>query len=486
MVLYFLIGAAVLYLWVLPLWNGFWLDECIALYMVQGGLSQIVPRSFIGFQSLGYSIVEWIMLQLGATTEPVLRLPSLFAGLATVYVLYRLGTEVLDPEFGLTVAALFASMPLLSLEIPNARPYPIAMLAQAGGWLWLFRWLRSSRIRDGLLWIVCSSVAAYLHLLFLIPIGLAGLYVIFIFAKRSPAQLVQVAICGMAGAVLVLPLAPQLLEMARQSHWLSIKSDAPWAYLPQALVPLSTAVAVVLTLALGWISGRRPHWRVPPGCRDAPTLGAWVLIPPVVIYFAITKYAETPLFVSRYVLPSMIGGVLLWGWLIRGIEPPRVRNMSVVMATVFGIVLAARFAAVPGLVPNYRNEDWRAAANALPRTGYVLLYPGLAETQRLERLRVPERKQYMTTPVTFFRPDVSPERTELVPLTPGTAERAYMQPVVGRVSAARQQVTIVARAYPSGPEWAAWLSDQLVRAGFRKVQDSTRGQIIVTVWAPSS
>src|SRR5690348_12132871 len=151
-----LVGIAVLYLWILPLWSGFWLDECATRYVIHGGLAQIIPRCFISLQSFAFSILEWLVSRLGATSGPALRLPSLAAGLSTLYVLYRLGTELDGRDFGLTLAALFVSVPPVAAAVPNARPYAIAMWAEAGGLLWFFRWLRSGRLQHGLAWMACG------------------------------------------------------------------------------------------------------------------------------------------------------------------------------------------------------------------------------------------------------------------------------------------------------------------------------------------
>jgi hypothetical protein len=285
--------------------------------------------------------------------------------------------------------------------------------------------------------------------------------------------------------VLLSPLLPQLLIISRQSQLLSLRTEPSWSDLLRVLAPPTMILAVVLVVALEWAAGCRARWKVPSSAA-LPVLGACLLIPPVIIFFGVSKFTSVSLFVSRYILPSMTGGLLLWGWLLRGLEPARLRRMSIMAAVVFGSIAAVRLAAHPGYVPAYRNEDWRAAASAAPDSGQYLIYPGLVETRRLEWLQAHEHERYFVSPVTVFRPALRLDDAHVVPFDFGGGEKAYMQPVVDGVAKSRQSVTLIARGYPNGLDWAEWLSSRLAGAGYRKLRDARYGELIVMVWMPSA
>src|SRR5205807_136298 len=98
--------------------------------------------------------------------EVALRLPSVAAALGSLYLYYRIGVEIADRELGLLLAALYLATPAVTFEVADARPYSIALFLEAAALLSLLRWLRSGRLRHGVFWCLCGSVAIYFHNLF--------------------------------------------------------------------------------------------------------------------------------------------------------------------------------------------------------------------------------------------------------------------------------------------------------------------------------
>ena len=358
------------------------------------------------------------------------------------------------------------------------------MLLESAGLLCFFRWLKSGRLQHGLAWTACGVAVGYFHYLFLVPVALEALYAVKTFVGRSRTQFLQVGICGSVGILLLLPLASQLREMARQSRWLSSQSEPEWISLLLIGLPGFLLLTLILIVGVEWLAGSSVRWR-PLACnRDVPKVGLLLLIVPAVFYFAVSRLTVTNMFLSRYLLPSLIGGVLVWAWLIEGFESPRLRQGAVLTGVIFGMLLAARTAVVPGYVLNYLGQDWSAAARTLPNAGHYLIYPGLAETARLQWLQQPKRQEYFAAPVALFRPDISSENSDIVPFRFGAEEKEYMQAIVRRLAAQRTQVSFIGWGLTNAVQWQEWLSGELAQRGFSKTSDQAQAALLVTVWTP--
>ncbi len=101
---------AVIRLWVMPLWNSFWLDETLTVWAIRGGfwkIFQVVPSTP---ESIAFCVVEWLTGRLAGLHEATLRLPSLAAAIGALYIYYRLGVEFIDRSAGLSLAALYITL----------------------------------------------------------------------------------------------------------------------------------------------------------------------------------------------------------------------------------------------------------------------------------------------------------------------------------------------------------------------------------------
>jgi hypothetical protein len=457
-------AVAIIRLWVLPLADSFWLDETLVAWTARHRLEQIIPTAFVRMQSVLFCLLEWAAGYLPTTPEISHRLPSVAAAGGCLYVYYSIGLENLDREAGAMLATLYLALPSVALEIPNARPYSLALLAQAGAILWMLRWLRSGRLRDGLYWAVCASVSSHFHHLFMITYPLQGVFVLW-HARKGRLKTQQAAAVAMAGGVLMLPALPQALMMAEQGSILSFGQRPSVSALFQALVPLNLIAVLLLVAALERASGWRLHWVLAKRGREAAALAA-LLLAPVAVLFALSRWTDLRLFETRYLLPTVPGLVILSGWALRAVEPPLIRRTSLVLALAVAIVVAGP-----------RKENWRSAVLSMPDSGARLVYSGLVETRRLEWLQLSDRWGYLAAPVAFYRPTVSPDDTFLVPFDFAARERAYVERLLQGPIGRPRTITVIARLAFDGPLWVSWLSDRLRAAGFNEVR-STRYDMV--------
>ncbi len=123
------LGAVVARLWILPLRDGFWLDEQNGVGH-SGPSEDVIARCNIWpSQSPAYSILEWFFFRLPGPRELMLRLPLFrrhgrephtccIVWQSAWWVLVRLGPAVI----------VFASIEPVAFAAADARPYAVAIL----------------------------------------------------------------------------------------------------------------------------------------------------------------------------------------------------------------------------------------------------------------------------------------------------------------------------------------------------------------------
>jgi len=476
-ILWVIVVIAVIRLWVMPLWNSFWLDETVTVWAIRDGFWKILQSVPSTPQSISFCVLEWLTSRLGGIHEATLRLPSLAAAIGTTFIYYRIGVEFLDRSAGLSLVALYVTLYQVTIEVPNARPYSIALLFESAALLCLLRWLREGRARDGILWMTCAVLAGHFHQFFFMVLPLEGGFVLWRLYRRSFAKASQLAVCVLIGAAVLAPGVPQFLLLSRQAGNLSWAPQPSFLDLFIAVTPIYILAALALFALLESADGRHPRWAAPRPI-EAPALGALVLLVPTTLAFVLSRLTQVHVFHARYLLPTVPGVVLLWGWLLHGISSPFIRQMSLAGGLVASVVVTGGLSAVP----DYHEEDWRSAVASLPDSGGMLVYSGLVEARRLDWLQLPERWSYLMAPVLAYRSNLQPADAFVVPFDFNPAGQRYMEQMINTQVRQRESVTVLTRRSFAGPEWDHWIAEQLERAGFRRIRNSAYGRVEVDVF----
>jgi hypothetical protein len=464
----------------MPLWNSFWLDETLTVWAIRGGfwrIWQVVPQTP---DSVMFSVLEWLTSRLGGFQEATLRLPCVVAAIATLYIYYRIGTEFVGRSAGLSLVALYISLYEVVIEVPNARAYPVALLAESAALLWLLRWLRNGRVRDGILWMVCAVLAGHFHQFFFTVLPLQCGYVLWRAYHRPFAQTRQLLVCGLIGIALLGPAVPQILSTAQQARVLSWAPRPAFLDLLLAVTPMYVLPVLTLLVLLEWFEGRRPRWAASQP-KDAAELGLLLFLAPTALAFVLSWFTEVHIFHARWLLPTVPGAILLWGWLLEGIDSPFIRHMSLAAGLVACIVVTGGLSTVP----DYRDEDWRSAVRSLPESGAMLVYSTFPIARHLESLQQGERWSYLMAPVLAYRPNIQPADAFAMPFDFDTAGREYMERLINSRMRDRARVTVVTRESFAGPAWGGWISERLEKLGFRRIRSSAYGRVQVEVFQAS-
>lgn len=456
---------AIVRLWVLPIANSFWLDETLIAWTIREDFASIIPRAFISLQSIAFCMLEWVVARF-STSEISLRLPSLLAACGTLYLYYRMGVEAADREFGFVLAGLFIAAPAAILEAPNARPYALALFLHTAAVLWLLRWMRSGRWTHGFAWIVCATVAVHFHHLFVTALPMEVIFLIWrIAANATPIRAKHLAGFNVLGVLFLLPALPQALVLSEQRALLSYAGRPTKEALLLTLFPIGVVCSSVIVGLMEWLGGRKPRWLADRPGKPETLLAVLLFVVPTFLYFAASHLTSARIFETRYLLPTFPGLVLLWGWIVRGLEPASFRRLALVGVPAVSLLWVGGFSAIP----DYHGEDWRGAARAIPNdVDALVVFPGLVETRRLDWLEAPERKAYFLAPVSTYREDPPQLATFILPFEFEVTDKAYVENLVSTELRSRRKIAVLTRGFFAGPIWDEWLLRRLTREGFRE------------------
>jgi hypothetical protein len=459
-----LAGAAVVRLWIMPMTASLWLDETITYWTACKGMSAAISRSqFWPGQNVLYSLIAALALRLGGNSEVALRFPSLLAAFGTMWLLFRLGTRLLDRETGLLAVVVFVSLQEMSETAANARPYAIALLLVVGSMLQLVRWLDTGRARNLLGYVILAAAIPYFHYLFATVFFVHAAYAIY----RSRGER-RVGMAGLLTAVVLVAilLSPLIWNAIHANHISAASSISPtpdFEKLVSSLMPAVLGSGIFAGLLLGyvWFRQVRAEEHLQPAPGTTLLLICWLVIP-IVACFAVSRFTGFRIFVSRYYLPAFPALALLVAWAIRSLLSEKTR-----VCVAGGVVAAALLSfGTHHLRVNPHLEDWRAAAQTIRDAGIdentpVLVRTGLVETEKpIWGLEI-DRDSPLLAPLSRYP---IPGRIILVPARFSDESVRYMDDVASRILEPSGLFLYLARDVSDSFE--PWLSGRLSGRGF--------------------
>ncbi len=453
--------CVILRLWIAPMGNSLWLDETLTLWMTHQDAAAIPPH-----QSPLFALVERLATLAFGSDEWALRLPPLLASFGCLWIFYKLGTEIYDRATGVLCAVIFLANPQMIVEASDARPYALAMFAHAVALLFLVRWVRSGRLRHGLLWVGFASLAGNFHQLFLVPVPLEGLFVVWRFRKDFLRRLPQFTVVAALGLLLVSPVLRAMLALSAEAGELGSTGTPDWRDLLVQIAPAYILFSIAGVAGLDWITGRKPQWRMPQAAPGIWALGLGVFVAIPVLFFVVTVSGWTQLFASRFLLPSLPGLVIFAAVMLRGFVNLGMRGPIMAAMLAVSLLWAGGFS----WIPNYHPEGWRGAIAQLPDSGALFLYSGLVETRSQTWMANRENRTYATAPLGAYREDLNPYDIRLLPYEFDAPSQDFALRQLGRPLSADAPVTILSRSIPgsAGPLWIDWVTEALKARGYQE------------------
>lgn len=160
-------------------------DEWHALnFVFNRSFFDVIMQQGLGANSIPVNIHSWIILNTLGWSEPLLRLPSMAAGIIALIVIPMLVRRIWGDAVACITAALLAVSPVVIFYCRIMRPYAPVMLLAVSSVLLTLAWMKEGRRRDLVLSALCGSFAIYYHLYAAIPVGMP--FIIALAASLKP------------------------------------------------------------------------------------------------------------------------------------------------------------------------------------------------------------------------------------------------------------------------------------------------------------
>ncbi|MFI5115311.1 MAG: glycosyltransferase family 39 protein [Terriglobales bacterium] len=364
--------------WLLAIRAPLWTDETLSYWQIAGGFKQIWARSVQGNSFAAYAYILWLTKTFFGSSELVLRIPSILAMLAAVYVFYRCARELFAWDVSLIATMLFVLPRGIAFAAIDVRPYAFALLVTNLTILLFLRWMKTKRVAYAALFGIASAGIFYFHYLFASILAALALY--YLLTRRSSlrADLRQIGVALGCFAIFLLPVLPRLkyIYQTRATH--SFAGAPQWTSFFQVLNPgtgqllILAGVILLAAVARQWTPPRRE------------TLGKILLcaslaLVPILCLYAISVTTSVHVFVPRYLLVAVPGISLCWAWMCSLIDSRALRSFFY-----FAFVALCVSQAYASPFSRKHEESWKAAlafadANAAADHAPMLMCSRLAE-----------------------------------------------------------------------------------------------------------
>lgn len=164
-------------------------DEWHALhFVIERTFLEVLYQHGLGANCIPYNIYCWLTLHTIGWSEPIIRFPSLCAGMLAMVILPLQVRRLWGDYVAIITAALIAISPVLIFYSRISRPYSALALFASASVLLTFCWIKEGQRRDVVLAALCGSIAISFHLYASIPVMaapiIAGMVTLFPAASR--------------------------------------------------------------------------------------------------------------------------------------------------------------------------------------------------------------------------------------------------------------------------------------------------------------
>ena len=387
--------------WFLAIRAPLWLDETVSYWQIAGGFRQIWARSLPVPSFPAYLYILWLTKTLFSNKEFVLRIPSILAMLAAVYVLYRCARELFSRDVALIATVLFAFNADISFAAIDARPYAFAILTTNLAILAFLRWTRTHKLNYAALFGAATAGIFHFQYLFGTVVVVFAIYYLATQRASLRSDMRQIAVAFACFFVIMLPLIPQLTNMyrTRNSH---VFADAPRL---MDILRVLTPGSVGFVFAAALIVAALTRKLIVPGKERYRTFLFCFLLPtvPTAILYAVSVNTPLHLFVPRYLLVAVPGIALGWAWLVSLID-------SRVLRLLFCVGFVALNASRAYTSPFARTHDysWKYALqfaddNAASDHATLLICSDLPESDSHPMPSEPVTDSIFFAPLSYYK-----------------------------------------------------------------------------------
>ncbi len=359
--------------------SSLWLDESIQALALMGKMGPLLQYALADYQPPLYHFVGYLFTQVFGYSEIALRLPSLLAGLFTVYFVIKIGELVGGKRIGVIAGLLAATNPLLIYYSVEGRTYALTTFFVTASFYYFIQIIKvekSPRRYTICYWLYTTLFLWTSYLSWFVLLSQA-IYVIY--KKRYDLLLIQ-----FGAALTLFAWLPSFITslgigqstMSTSPEWGRVVGGLTWKSLPLTWVKFvlgrisfdnkilyGAIVSVVGVLHLFILS----HLSV----KKYPTLIIWV-VPPLIMGILIAGILPVySYFRVLFILPAYL--------LLLAISASKFHTLKLPILLIATQLVALLYF---WLSPQYHHEDWRSLVRDLP-SGAVLAMPSRAQNAPL-------------------------------------------------------------------------------------------------------
>src|SRR3990167_11323177 len=200
--------------------RGFWGDEAWTSLISQLPYLQMLKTTAADFHPPAYYTIVEIVYKFLPPTEVITRSISIFFYLLTLFLVYKLASEIKGKLFGWISTIVVATNPIFFTYAFEARNYTMFAFAATGSiyFLWKFSTRSNSKLL-ATLFALFSTLGIYTHYYMFFILAAQGLYLI-LFDRKIVLKMIGLYIVV---AILYLPWIPFLLSQVKSvgnNYWI--------------------------------------------------------------------------------------------------------------------------------------------------------------------------------------------------------------------------------------------------------------------------
>ncbi len=165
--------------------ESFWLDECISVSMAKLDLGRIIPQHYNSFHPPFYYLILHFWIKLVGDAEASTRFLSVMIGLASIFMIYRLGRLIFNKEAGI-LSAFLLSISVYHIRFSQeTRMYNLAVLLALISMYFFIKLLGKHTRRTAVYYLVSTFLMMITHYSALLIILVQNIYVFTVRALRK-------------------------------------------------------------------------------------------------------------------------------------------------------------------------------------------------------------------------------------------------------------------------------------------------------------
>jgi len=357
--------------------NSLWLDEASTNMVALKSFSEIWQIMVAGeFNPPLFYWMEHIIVMIFGNSEFALRfLPAIF-GIATIPLIYLVGTEFRNKNVGIIAASIFAFSPFLIIYSQEARAYSAMLFFITASLVFYFKALKTNDIKQWILFGVLSALALWSHFYAFVMIASCMIYALMMHLKDIKQDINYIKpfiVSTLIFGILSLPLFVVIIDLFAKRT-----STAPTYGIQGTGVIWETFIQIsgysdllmyifMLLFALGVVQAFFVD-------KERATFLIWSVISVFIVsYFLSFKIPMIPRYLQFLTIIFFIGIAMSYR-MFYTIKPSR--------GVIYGMIIFFMILSVPFSMNYYSQEsktDWRGFSQILEKNtkpgDYVVYVP---------------------------------------------------------------------------------------------------------------